>query len=116
MATKQTTALITISTRASLKRYHAFTLTLGLGDRGDQWDVQRIGTESEKGSVEKELAELKERLGEVEAWKARRREIDDELNKVWVAANDDDDNEKRQERQELAAPSYISNNQEAVEQ
>ena len=77
-------ALITISTRASLKRYHTFTLTLGLGDRGDGWEFQRIGTESEKGSVEKEIQELRERLQEVETWKARRKEIEEELNKVWV--------------------------------
>jgi ATP-binding cassette subfamily D (ALD) long-chain fatty acid import protein len=77
-------ALITISTRASLKRYHTFTLTLGLGDNGDEWDIQRIGTESEKLSVEKELAELRERLAKVEEWTSRRDEIDEELKRVWV--------------------------------
>jgi len=78
------TALITISTRASLKRYHTFTLTLGLGDNGDLWEFQRIGTESEKGSVEKELQELRARLSEIDNWKKRRAEIDDELAKVWT--------------------------------
>jgi ATP-binding cassette subfamily D (ALD) long-chain fatty acid import protein len=77
-------ALITISTRASLKRYHSFTLTLGLGESGEEWDMHRIGTVAEKSSVEKELAELRERLSKVEEWKLRREEIEAELNKVWV--------------------------------
>lgn len=77
-------ALVTISTRASLKRYHTFTLTLGLGDGADGWDFQRIGTESEKGSVERELAELRDRLRDVDAITARRAEIEAELNEVWT--------------------------------
>ncbi|KAF2707284.1 peroxisomal ABC transporter-like protein [Pleomassaria siparia CBS 279.74] len=81
--------LITISTRASLKRYHTFTLTLGLGINGEEWDFQRIGTESEKSSVEKELAELRERLAKVEEWKLRRQEIEEELNKVWIEGGDE---------------------------
>ena len=89
------TALITISTRASLKRYHTYTLTLGMGERGDEWEIQRIGTESEKSSVEKELAELRERLAKVEEWKARRQEIEEELNRVWVDGGN-----------ELAPPPY----------
>ncbi|KAJ9668500.1 ATP-binding cassette long-chain fatty acid transporter pxa1 [Coniosporium apollinis] len=87
--------LITISTRASLKRYHTFTLTLGLGDNGDEWEFQRIGTASEKSSVEKELHELRERLQSVEEWKRRRQEIEDELSRVWVEGGD-----------ELAPPAY----------
>lgn len=75
---------MTISTRASLKRYHTYTLTLGQGDHGDEWEFQRIGTESEKSSVEKELAELRERLEKVDEWKKRKREIDEELGRVWV--------------------------------
>ena len=81
-------ALITISTRASLKRYHDYTLTLGLGESGEEWEFQRIGTASEKSSVEKELAELRERLAKVEEWKRRRTEIEEELNKVWVEGGD----------------------------
>lgn len=87
--------LITISTRASLKRYHTYTLTLGMGDSGDEWEIQRIGTESEKSSVEKELAELRERLAKVEEWKTRREEIEEELNRVWVDGGN-----------ELAPPPY----------
>ena len=94
-------ALVTISTRASLKRYHTFTLTLGLGDEGDSWEFQRIGTETEKQSVEKELAELRERLAKVEEWKQRRQEIEDELSKVWVEGGD-----------ELAPPSYAEAQEE----
>lgn len=94
--------LLTISTRASLRRYHSFTLTLGLGSNGNGWEVQRIGTESEKSSVEKELAELRERLSKVEEWKARRKEVEDELAKVWVQGD------------VLAPPPYVE--REEVEQ
>ncbi|KAF2737134.1 hypothetical protein EJ04DRAFT_431418 [Polyplosphaeria fusca] len=83
------TTLITISTRASLKRYHTYTLTLGLGEHGDEWELQRIGTESEKSSVEKELYELRDRLSKVEEWKQRSQEIEAELNKVWVEGGDE---------------------------
>uniref|UniRef100_A0A093XEC9 Peroxisomal long-chain fatty acid import protein 2 n=1 Tax=Talaromyces marneffei PM1 TaxID=1077442 RepID=A0A093XEC9_TALMA len=92
--------LITISTRASLKKYHTFQLTLGLGMSGDEWEFDRIGTEKEKMGVEKELQELRKRLDNVEGWKRRREEIESELNKVWVDSG------------ELAPPPY----QESAEQ
>jgi ATP-binding cassette subfamily D (ALD) long-chain fatty acid import protein len=81
-------ALITISTRASLKRYHTYNLALGEGEQGGEWTFERIGTESEKMHVEKELRELRERLAQVETWKARRQEIEDELARVWVDGGD----------------------------
>ena len=71
--------LITISTRASLKKYHTFNLRLGLGDDGTKWDFERIGTIEEKTGVERELQELRQRLGKVEEWKRRRQEIEEEL-------------------------------------
>ncbi|RFU24824.1 hypothetical protein B7463_g11513, partial [Scytalidium lignicola] len=80
--------LITISTRASLKRYHTFNLTLGLGPDGLEWEYERIGTEKEKMGVEKELLELRERLALVEQWKVRREEIEQELARVWVDGGD----------------------------
>lgn len=86
--------LITISTRASLKKYHTFQLTLGLALEGDQWEFERIGTEKDKLGVEKELQELRKRLDNVEEWKRRREEIESELRKVWV------------EEGELAPPPY----------
>ncbi|KAF2820734.1 hypothetical protein CC86DRAFT_471282 [Ophiobolus disseminans] len=89
--------LITISTRASLKRYHTYTLTLHIGDSGfAEWDFQRIGTASEKSSVEKELAELRERLAKVAEWKRRRAEIEQELGRVWVEGG------------ELEGPGYLN--------
>lgn len=75
--------LITISTRASLKKYHTFQLNLGLGD-GTDWEYERIGTEKEKLNVERELQDLRERLASVEQWKERRMEIECELSKVWI--------------------------------
>ncbi|CAK7209601.1 ATP-binding cassette long-chain fatty acid transporter pxa1 [Sporothrix bragantina] len=76
--------LITISTRASLKKYHTFNLILGMGERGDEWAFERIGTEREKQNVERELHELRERLAQVETWRTRRAEIEKELAQVWV--------------------------------
>jgi ATP-binding cassette subfamily D (ALD) long-chain fatty acid import protein len=77
-------ALITISTRASLKKYHDFNLTLGLGEHGQDWEYERIGTEKEKMNVERELQDLRERLAQVDQWKSRYEEIETELAKVWV--------------------------------
>lgn len=76
--------LITISTRASLKKYHTYNLTLGLGEEGELWELERIGTEKEKLGVEKELQELRKRLDKVDEWKERRQAIEQELSKVWT--------------------------------
>lgn len=76
--------LITMSTRASLKKYHTFNLRLGLGSDGADWEFERIGTEKEKLGVEKELQEIRLQLDKVETWKRRREEIDEELHQVWV--------------------------------
>ena len=102
-----TSALITISTRASLKRYHSYTLSLGLGPDANEYEFLRIGTASEKDSVEKELYELRERLSQVEEWKQRRAEIDEELSRVWTIGQD-----KRQH--ELKGPRYPGANDEAA--
>jgi ATP-binding cassette, subfamily D (ALD), peroxisomal long-chain fatty acid import protein len=55
-----------------------------MGDNGDAWEFERIGTEREKMHVEKEMHDIRERLAKVEEWKRRRAEIDAELAKVWV--------------------------------
>lgn len=86
--------LITISTRASLKKYHTFNLILGSDADSDTassegngagWSFERIGTEREKMHVERELQELRERLAKVDELKARRAAIEEELGRVWVA-------------------------------
>ena len=87
--------MITISTRASLKKYHTYNLILGQGDNGDEWEFERIGTEREKLQVEKELQELRERLSKVDEWKTRRSAIEAELAAVWTEAGES-----------LEAPSY----------
>ena len=76
--------LITISTRASLKKYHTFNLTLGLGEDGMGWEYERVGSAQQKMNVERELRELRERLTRVPEWEARRAEIEGELGRVWV--------------------------------
>lgn len=55
-----------------------------MGEAGDEWEFERIGTEREKMHVERELQELRERLAKVEEWKTRRDEIEKELAQVWV--------------------------------
>jgi ATP-binding cassette subfamily D (ALD) long-chain fatty acid import protein len=88
--------LITISTRVSLKKYHSYNLTLGLGEEGEAWDLKKIGTEEEKMGVESELAGLRERLEKAEDWKMRREEIEEELSKVMVEGGE-----------EIAPPPYL---------
>ncbi|UNI23650.1 ATP-binding cassette long-chain fatty acid transporter pxa1 [Purpureocillium takamizusanense] len=88
--------LITISTRASLKKYHTYNLVLGMGDQGDEWEFERIGTEREKLQVEKELQELRERLAQVDEWKKRRDDIEQELAAVWTDKGES-----------LEAPDYV---------
>ena len=39
--------------------------------------------------MEKELVELRERLAKVEEWKARKTEIESELERVWVDGGDE---------------------------
>lgn len=67
-----------------------------MGERGDEWEFQRIGTQREKMHVERELQELRERLAQVEKWKARREEIEKELAKVWVEGGE-----------EMSPPPYV---------
>jgi ATP-binding cassette subfamily D (ALD) long-chain fatty acid import protein len=88
--------LITISTRASLKRYHTFNLNMGMGPNGDEWEWERIGTEKEKMGVERELQELRERLSKVKEWEKRKEAIEGELAKVWVEGGN-----------VLESPSYV---------
>ena len=87
--------LVTISTRASLKRHHAFHLSLGrdvtANDEDDEddgastaWAFGRIGSAEDRVGVEKELAELRRRLDLASGWEARRREVVQELERVWV--------------------------------
>lgn len=59
-----------------------------MGENGDEWEFERIGTEREKMHVEKELQELRERLSKVEEWKQRRDEVERELAQVWVEGGD----------------------------
>ena len=77
-------ALITISTRASLKKYHTFNLNLGASDGHDGWEFSRIGTKQEKMQMEREFQELSNQLSKVDEWRRRRVEIDRELAEVLV--------------------------------
>ncbi len=92
-------ALITISTRAALKRHHTYNLILGVdtGVGSIDWSLERIGTEAERLEVDRELAQLREQLAQVERWKARKEEIERELNQVWIVG----------EEKELGEPGYL---------
>ena len=59
-------------------------LTLGSKNMKEEWQLQRIGTESEKSSVEKELFELHESLASVEQWHQKRLEVEEQLKKVRI--------------------------------
>ncbi|KAJ4261559.1 ATP-binding cassette long-chain fatty acid transporter pxa1 [Fusarium torreyae] len=99
--------LITISTRASLKKYHTYNLVLGMDENGqdEKWEFERIGTEREKMQVEKELQDLRERLAQVDEWKKRRDEIETELAAVWTDKGE-----------VLEAPTYAEKAAEGQEQ
>ena len=119
--------VIIISTRVSLKKYRKYSLTLqGVGgvERGEddgseyadeeregegEWIFERIGTEEERGGVEREVGELREVLGKVEGWKRRREEIERELREVWVQQDG------KEEGMVLDEPGYIKYMDKGVE-
>ena len=94
--------MITISTRASLKRYHDYQLTLGLGEDGSGYELIRIGTKDERAGVHRELEELRATLEQAAVLRDRRSEIEDELNKVWTTSGTPEEGSDG----ELPAPSY----------
>lgn len=79
--------LITISTRAQLKKYHTFQLQLD-GPNGG-WELDRIGTERERSSVENELRELRERVKGVAALRERLKVVEEELQRVFVQGGEE---------------------------
>lgn len=99
--------VITISTRASLRKYHTFNLVLGLGEEGYDWEMLRIGTEQEKLGLDKEIGELKEKLAMVDQWQKRRQEIVDELSRVLVVGDKDGSGGNGGET-ELEKPAYLA--------
>lgn len=75
--------LVTLSTRASLKKFHTFQLTL---DGHGGWVVERIGGKVERGEVERELDELRRRVRQVQGKRERLEIVREELARVWVQA------------------------------
>ncbi|KAK4046330.1 ATP-binding cassette long-chain fatty acid transporter pxa1 [Microbotryomycetes sp. JL201] len=69
--------LITISHRPSLFKYHQHLLRL-TGHDGE-WETTQIGTEVETLSFQKEIESLEDKLRDVDQWKSRLREIEQEL-------------------------------------
>jgi ATP-binding cassette, subfamily D (ALD), peroxisomal long-chain fatty acid import protein len=107
--------LITISTRASLKKHHTFNLTLGLGEDGMGWEYERVGSAQQKMNVERELRELRERLARVPEWEARRAEIEEELGRVWVERGEELVGEMEKENNEESIVDQ-GNGQEEIEE
>lgn len=73
--------IITISSRPQLKKYHIFQLMLGTGSDGRGWEFDRIGTERERGTVRKELEELRAKVAQTKALKKRLEDINGRLTK-----------------------------------
>ncbi|KAJ9474132.1 Peroxisomal long-chain fatty acid import protein 2 [Pseudozyma hubeiensis] len=69
--------LITISHRPSLFKYHEVLLRL-TGENG-AWETDFIGAETEQLSMEHEIEDLEKKMAEVEGWKTRIGEIQEEL-------------------------------------
>ncbi|OLL21757.1 ATP-binding cassette sub-family D member 2 [Neolecta irregularis DAH-3] len=68
--------LLTISHRPGLVKYHKYLLKL---DGEGIWEIQRVGTEKELMSVEREIQDLECRLAQVEGWTRRHKEVEQEL-------------------------------------
>ncbi|KAG0663263.1 hypothetical protein C6P46_002853 [Rhodotorula mucilaginosa] len=69
--------LVTISHRPSLYQHHMYLLRLtGVGG---QWELSQIGEAEHSVSFQKEIQSLQEKLAEVETWKKRLGEIDEQL-------------------------------------
>ena len=90
--------LITISTRLSLKKYHTYQLTLGTRNvgrvgEGQGWEFDRIGTESERRSVERELEELKAVLKKMDGLEKRKEVVERELKGLGIAEGGQDGKE-----------------------
>lgn len=69
-----------------------------MGDNGDEWEFERIGTEREKMQVEREIHDIRDRLAKVDEWKKRHADIERELASVWVEGGE----------APLAGPSYAA--------
>jgi ATP-binding cassette, subfamily D (ALD), peroxisomal long-chain fatty acid import protein len=61
--------------RPSLMKYHTRLLTL-IGDGSGRWSLTRVGTEEERMGIDREIISLKNKLGEVDEWERRLKELD----------------------------------------
>lgn len=75
--TSHPSALITISHRPSLFKYHQHLLRLTGHDGA--WESSQIGTAAEHLSFQREIDTLEEKLRDVDSWKERLAAIDKEL-------------------------------------
>lgn len=70
--------LITISHRPSLLKYHKLLLHL-TGDSG-KWEVSSLEDEQQEQTIDQEIADLESKMSEVDDWRARLSDIQNELN------------------------------------
>lgn len=61
--------------RPSLMKYHTHLLRLK-GDSSGGWTLSRVGTAEERMGTNREIANLEEKLADVERWEERVRELD----------------------------------------
>lgn len=78
--------LLTISSRASLKKYHSFQLTL---DGHGGWAFEKIGGKEEQTEIMKELETLKEKLRDAKELETRYEEVQKELGRVWIEGGEE---------------------------
>ena len=80
---------------------------------GKEWEMVRVGTREEKVGVERELAGLREKLGMVQEWERRKREVEVELGLVHVKSEAEEPaegvgEEVRTTSTTLEAPAYLA--------
>lgn len=75
-------ALITISHRPTLLKYHQYQLRLGTGNDGYGSEFHRLSSAQGRMTIENEIAELEQLMEQVDGWRTRRTEIDVALTKV----------------------------------
>ena len=73
---------MTISHRPTLLKYHQWQLRLGTGEDGYGAELSQLSSAKGRMTIEKEITELEEWMGQVDTRRARRAEIEAALNQV----------------------------------